>query len=696
MAATSKGIAVPDQGHLGAPGPGSVSSSEGGELGRHPAIPPPTTRLPTRLSNPTTPTDHLLDLMDTGSMQQPRSRRSPGTAAPPAQSLPSTSTLHPRRSERLPRRSVHPTDLHSILAPSSWSRYVSLRPDEGSQVCALHTYRSLKEKFPQDTPDFHVADSRMEVVVHATSESRSKELLGLKSLGSVPVISTDKNEFNKRTCTVLVHQFLPGPGASDDFIAATIGEVFADQGHTVDSVVVFEKASFRSQAPVKVAKLTLHQQTLPPFIRFAGSRIRVQEELPTPLHCSVCLRFGHSAKICKSTVPLCFKCGLPDHDPLSCPHPLRCLNCGGPHHARNRKCPHYLYHQEIRIRSLRSGISKRQAKLDMRAEGLALGAPSFASVVAASGAPRPAASSSLPDRPPLPSGVVPSPSSSIAPPPVPRVCPSSSPKVPCVASPSGGASASVARLPSLPRDSRCSGTTSPRRLRPLSPVVHVLPLDAPDSFHTPPRGHTRRRRPRKQSFASPAQSSTSSSRTPKRSRRGLSDHISDLSLSSGSLTAPFIPEDSTGLSPSLSSPSPTAVACSPPVLQTVPDEVERSLAALHGVEPLSLPSRRTVPLSDVVSAPALPLDVPSSSCLSTLPASPARASPTRASPTRLSLMTDCPLPPGTTPEDLLSQGRPPPSPPSVGSTPLAASSPPSVLGAVFSDPPPSSGPPDPP
>ena len=215
---------LPDQSPTEAKGPGSVSSSKGGELGRYPAIPSRTNRSPTLHVPRTTPLDITSDLMDLGSKRQPQPHRLPGTAAPPNQCKPSTD-IPIKRSNRLPRRQVHPAGIHSILAPSSWSRYVSIRPDEGTQICALGTYRSLKARFPQDTPNFHIADNRMEAIVHASSESHSRDLLNLKSLGDIPVTSTDKNDFNKRVCTVLVHQFLPGPSATDDFIAETIGQV---------------------------------------------------------------------------------------------------------------------------------------------------------------------------------------------------------------------------------------------------------------------------------------------------------------------------------------------------------------------------------------------------------------------------------------------------------------------------------------
>lgn len=213
----------------------------------------------------------------------------------------------------------------------------------------------------------------------------------------------------------------------------------------------------------------------------------------------------------------------------------------------------------------------------------------------------------------------------------------------------------------------------------MSPDV-VLPPKASDTFHTPPSG-SKRRRPRRRSLPSPAASSHSSSRSPKKSRRRLSATFSDLSLSSNGSTVTFAPESPTEPSP----PSPSALECAPASEQTSPfDEVERSLAALHGAEHLPPPSRCTVSLP--------PADY-------SLPVAQVDPAPSRdpATPSfgRLSLITDLPLPPGTTPEDLLSLGLcPSPSPSDTGET-LEVSPRPPVLGVASSDPPSCPGQPDP-
>ena len=107
-------------------------------------------------------------------------------------------------------------------------------------------------------------------------------------------------------------------------------------------------------------------------MKMGNKRISIKEEIPRPMQCKVCLRFGHTKKRCKCDYSRCIRCGLRDHPQENCREPECCYNCNGPHHAFARECEHFKYHQEVLVRSLNSGISIRDAKQDMREEGKVL------------------------------------------------------------------------------------------------------------------------------------------------------------------------------------------------------------------------------------------------------------------------------------------------------------------------------------
>ena len=72
--------------------------------------------------------------------------------------------------------------------------------------------------------------------------------------------------------------------------------------------------------------------------------------MPLP-PCTTCNKLGHLKAQCRSTVPVCPRCGR-GHTPDVCPNKLCCLNCGGPHSAAYQGCPQQrLRHIANRIRS---------------------------------------------------------------------------------------------------------------------------------------------------------------------------------------------------------------------------------------------------------------------------------------------------------------------------------------------------------
>ena len=61
--------------------------------------------------------------------------------------------------------------------------------------------------------------------------------------------------------------------------------------------------------------------------------------VPPLRRCTTCNKLGHLKAQCRSTVPVCRRCGSRGHTPDVCPNKRCCLNCGCPHSAAYQGCP---------------------------------------------------------------------------------------------------------------------------------------------------------------------------------------------------------------------------------------------------------------------------------------------------------------------------------------------------------------------
>lgn len=99
--------------------------------------------------------------------------------------------------------------------------------------------------------------------------------------------------------------------------------------------------------------------TLPSYVHAYGCRFKVETyEFPVT-QCSMCWKFGHTAKFCPSKKVLCPKCGN-DHDNCESTD-YRCLNCKGPHMSLDKKCPIFVKEKKIRRIMREQNMTYRKA-----------------------------------------------------------------------------------------------------------------------------------------------------------------------------------------------------------------------------------------------------------------------------------------------------------------------------------------------
>ena len=283
----------------------------------------------------------------------------------------------PGGKQKNPTLSWKRATLEELFSPSKWSQYITFIGNLENMPSDFVIYRSLKSLLDTENVNFSVDKNK--ITVKAETEAQSKLLLQTSKIGNEEFMPTDKTHYNTRSATMLLDKLRLGKEETDGFIADAIKEILTDQHHKVNDVQIYEKLSFKSKQKIKLARITFGQQTIPFFMKIGNKKIYMKEEIPKPFHCRKCLRFGHTKKYCKEEVALCYRCGQHEHTE-ECMEPLSCFNCRESHHAFSWDCRYFKYNQEALVRSLKYGITIRDAKQDMKEEGRNLYSTPYASV----------------------------------------------------------------------------------------------------------------------------------------------------------------------------------------------------------------------------------------------------------------------------------------------------------------------------
>lgn len=119
----------------------------------------------------------------------------------------------------------------------------------------------------------------------------------------------------------------------------TEDEILAESRTTPDIQITSAKRLARPDQRSWVVKLTFQGLLLPERVLLAGRSHRIHTYLEKPLQCLSCARYGHSARVCRSS-PRCLTCSQ-DHDPKTCQNKdaPSCAICRGPHPANSNLCP---------------------------------------------------------------------------------------------------------------------------------------------------------------------------------------------------------------------------------------------------------------------------------------------------------------------------------------------------------------------
>ena len=240
-----------------------------------------------------------------------------------------------------------------------WCRYLSLKADKELTAMELDDFLLSIHASEEMTFKSKLND-RTEWIIRTTSEEQSKKYLQIKEIKGNKVTVTTHSEMNSIWGTMLMF--------NDDEEDEDRCLRILEKRHRLIQEVKFIKLS---RANIKIAKIKFKGKNLPEKIFLGGRRRDVKAYIPKPSQCHNCSKYGHYRNFCHNQTPVCFYCGSHDHpSQWECGGQERCVNCEGDHHARSTKCPSYIYNSQVKHLQIRTGMSIRDARDELRERGV--------------------------------------------------------------------------------------------------------------------------------------------------------------------------------------------------------------------------------------------------------------------------------------------------------------------------------------
>ena len=282
--------------------------------------------------------------------------------------LPSKSnieTLKPHIVTRTKRRKFRPvpaTWFDQHFGQHSWSRFLVLQTD--GKVSATKLENKLLTECPSKDMTFRPINDK-EWLIETTTKEQSETYLSMDKIGNTEIQITKHDKLNSIVGTVI----LSNEENNEDITNHILLDSLQMRYGNVQDVEIYEIPSRKDNVTkVKIAKIKFEGRDLPSNIKLQGTIKEVREYIPKPLQCTVCSRFGHSEKKCKND-PICAFCSSSEHPTKWNCGTAKCVNCGEDHHSRSKTCIFYLYNTELKLLQSRTGMSIKEAKLELKVRG---------------------------------------------------------------------------------------------------------------------------------------------------------------------------------------------------------------------------------------------------------------------------------------------------------------------------------------
>lgn len=136
------------------------------------------------------------------------------------------------------------------------------------------------------------------------------------------------------------------------------------EGLQAQGVVAAKRNKIRQdgeERPTRHIILTFERNTLLPSLKAGYINCRVRPNIPNPLRCFRCQRYGHGSRAFRGR-KTCARCSGKDHPADACRANYKCANCDGDHTVYSRACAHFEKEKEILALKVKENISDQHAK----------------------------------------------------------------------------------------------------------------------------------------------------------------------------------------------------------------------------------------------------------------------------------------------------------------------------------------------
>ena len=241
-----------------------------------------------------------------------------------------------------------------------WNKYLDLTTHD-KPLSALELDDYLLGVFASQEMSFkNKQKDKNSWIIRTTCKEQSEKFLKIKEINGTQVSVTAHAEMNSVYGTMLLFR-------EDEEDEDRCRRILEKRHENVEEV----KLITLPRNNTKIAKIKFKGNELPEKMFMGGRRRDVKPYIPKPNQCHKCSKFGHFKEHCRNEKPACFYCAGHDHEPKwQCGNNEKCINCTGNHHSRSQKCSHYVYNAQVRHLQLRTGMSVRDAKEELRERGI--------------------------------------------------------------------------------------------------------------------------------------------------------------------------------------------------------------------------------------------------------------------------------------------------------------------------------------
>lgn len=172
------------------------------------------------------------------------------------------------------------------------------------------------------------------IVVEVHNYQQAKAIMGIKTIGQVPVIVTPHSSLNYSKGVLKCWEL-------DSMETTEIQDALASQN--VIHVRRLTKVNSSSSKIIPVFVLTFSTKNLPQTVRILYTQYNIEQYYRQPLRCFRCQRYGHALPCSRPNV--CPNCAIQHdgtHNEAECENPPKCAAClEDGHNVRSNSCPIY-------------------------------------------------------------------------------------------------------------------------------------------------------------------------------------------------------------------------------------------------------------------------------------------------------------------------------------------------------------------